>query len=391
MSVIENLLSGLPPAPPLADTEQAGSLRQRLRALLAGAGYPERLLRGSGTSVDSDQELLRQLAADPDLATFAVSGPRAGRGSDRDGIAVCLEESGSALAPVPYLTSGVVAAQVLLRHPDVAGDILPGLRPEHRVGALAVTAANLPYGPFPRAVTGEVAGAEFRLQGSVPGVLGGREAGFFIVPALLSTTPALVMVPPEAGAQVQRTPVTSLDETRPLTDVRFAGAPGAVLCTGEQAAHTLQRALIAGVACLALEQAGLARECLERTVAYVKRRYQFGRQIGSFQAIKHRLADLWVKVLSAEATARFAAWNSRSDAEAAAATAAVAKIHCSRVAVRAAEERIQLHGGLGVTWQNPAHLYLKRAMAQSLLFGTPVEHEEWLADYLSQRSQPGQV
>ncbi|MBO0881675.1 MAG: acyl-CoA dehydrogenase, partial [Mycobacterium sp.] len=119
--------------------------------------------------------------------------------------------------------------------------------------------------------------------------------------------------------------------------------------------------------------------CLDTTLAYVKQRKQFGRAIGSYQAIKHRLADLWVEVNSAAAAARYAADTcARRDVDAAIA-AAVAQAYCSDIAVHAAEECIQLHGGIGMTWEYPAHLYLKRAKSDQLAFGTAYRHRARLA------------
>ena len=138
-------------------------------------------------------------------------------------------------------------------------------------------------------------------------------------------------------------------------------------------------ALQTGAALLASEQLGIAQWCFETTLAYTKQRKQFGRAIGSYQAIKHRLADLWIELNSAAAAARYAADTcARDDADATIA-AAVAQAYCSGAAVHAAEECIQLHGGLGMTWEYPAHLYLKRAKSDQLAFGTAYRHRARLA------------
>jgi alkylation response protein AidB-like acyl-CoA dehydrogenase len=133
----------------------------------------------------------------------------------------------------------------------------------------------------------------------------------------------------------------------------------------------VQLALDVGSALLASEQAGLARWCLETTVAYLKVRRQFGRTVGGFQALKHRLADLFTAVESAAAVAQYAAAARAADDPDAATSAAVAQAYCSDLAVLAAEEAVQLHGGIGMTWEHPAHLYLKRAKSDQIALGTP--------------------
>ena len=124
----------------------------------------------------------------------------------------------------------------------------------------------------------------------------------------------------------------------------------------------------------------MAQWCFETTLDYAKQRKQFGRAIGSYQAIKHRLADLWFEVSSATAAARYAADTCARDDEDAGIAAAVAQAYCSGVAVHAAEECVQLHGGIGMTWEYPAHLYLKRAKSDQLAFGTAYRHRARLAE-----------
>src|SRR5690606_26199248 len=147
----------------------------------------------------------------------------------------------------------------------------------------------------------------------------------------------------------------SLDMSRPLARVTPAGE-GELLASGDAARAAIDAGLAAGQALLASEQLGLAQWCLETTVEYAKTRIQFARPIGSFQAIKHRLADLFLEVAQAQAAARYAADTlATGDADAPVAQA-VAQSYCSDVAVHAAEEALQLHGGIGMTWEHPVHL-----------------------------------
>jgi alkylation response protein AidB-like acyl-CoA dehydrogenase len=178
---------------------------------------------------------------------------------------------------------------------------------------------------------------------------------------------------------VAKAPVVSLDMTRQLCDLSFDDAPAALIASGPAASAAVAAALAAGAGVLASEQVGLAQRCLDMTVAYVRDRYQFGRPVGSFQALKHRLADLWVTISQARAAARYAAACLAAGDPDAAVAVAVAKAYCSDAALAAAQECVQLHGGIGFTWEHPAHLYLKRAKADSIAFGTADAHRVALA------------
>ena len=168
------------------------------------------------------------------------------------------------------------------------------------------------------------------------------------------------------------------DET--AGECRFSGAASSRVDDGAGARPRCATALETGAALLASEQLGIAQWCFETTLAYAKQRKQFGRAIGSYQAIKHRLADLWIEVNSAAAAARYAADTCARDEATRRIAAAVAQAYCSGVAVHAAEECVQLHGGIGMTWEYPAHLYLKRAKSDQLAFGTAYRHRARLAE-----------
>ena len=169
------------------------------------------------------------------------------------------------------------------------------------------------------------------------------------------------------------------DATRQLADLVLDDVPARQIAAAGDADAAIAAALTAGAAILASEQLGLAERCLEMTVGYVKERRQFGRPVGSFQAIKHRLADLWVGVTLARAAARYAAACLAAGDPDVAVAVALAKAACSDIALKAGQETVQLHGGIGFTWEHPAHLYLKRAKAASIAFGTADAHRASLA------------
>jgi alkylation response protein AidB-like acyl-CoA dehydrogenase len=183
--------------------------------------------------------------------------------------------------------------------------------------------------------------------------------------------------------------VVSLDATRPLCDVAFEAVPARTVATGAAATQAVGSALAAGAAMLACEQLGTAQRCLDMTVAYVKERRQFARPVGSFQALKHRLADVWVQLTQARAAARYAAACLADGNPDTPVAIALAKAACGDAAVHAAQECVQLQGGIGFTWEHPAHLLLKRAKSGSMAFGTPDRHRAALAALVNLPPAPG--
>ena len=218
---------------------------------------------------------------------------------------------------------------------------------------------------------GDPAGVQ-RLSGTVTGLIDALPAGILLVPA--DGVPSALYAVQATSEGVSLVPVVSLDMTRQLCDLTLDGAPGRLIATGDTAGRAVRDALTAGAAMLAAEQLGLAERCLEMTVAYLKERQQFGRPVGSFQALKHRLADLWVGITQARAAARYAAACLAAGDPDTPVAVALAKAACSDIALKAAQECVQLHGGIGFTWEHPAHLYLKRAKSASIGFGSPDRH-----------------
>jgi alkylation response protein AidB-like acyl-CoA dehydrogenase len=177
-------------------------------------------------------------------------------------------------------------------------------------------------------------------------------------------------------------PQTPLDLTRPLARVTTEPGSGTRLADGDAARAAVRRGLLAGAGLLASEQLGLAEWCLEETVRYTRERHQFNRPVGSFQALKHRMAQLWLDLVGARAVARAAADALATGSPDAPLTVAVAQAYCSRTAVRAAEECVQLHGGIGMTWEHPAHLALKRAKSDQIALGSTGRHQDVIADLM---------
>ncbi|HET6562999.1 MAG TPA: acyl-CoA dehydrogenase family protein [Marmoricola sp.] len=348
----------------LLSTDVEDSLRDTVRSLLTARCTPDRVTAVYDGDDSVAAPLWQALVGELGLGGLLVPEEYGGAGASAREAAVVLSELGRAAAPVPFLTSAVVATLAVL--PSGDSDLLGGLASGSVTAALVVPLTAGPsFSPVARASAGRVTGA-------VPVVAGALEADVLLVPA----SDGLVAVDP-ASSGVVVSPVVSLDMTRQLADVAFEGASGRLLPVGPDAVGA---ALQVGAALLASEQVGIASHCLEETVAYLKERRQFGRVLASYQALKHRLADLFIQVSSAEAAASYAAAvAAAADPDLPVATA-VAQAYCSSVAVRAAEEAVQLHGGIGMTWEHPTHLYLKRAKADQLAFGSPDQHLSALAE-----------
>jgi len=297
------------------------------------------------------------------------------------------EVLGSHVAPVPFLGSAVVATSALLSIAEGTAGLLAKMADGSMTAALAVPFASAPGSGFPASVRvagprpGDAATGVARLRGMVAGVADALPAGVLLVPA--DGVPNALYLVDMAAEGVAKAPVTSLDMTRQLCDLSFDDAPATLIASGPGAERALDAAMAAGAGILAAEQTGLAQRCLDMTVAYVKERKQFARPVGSFQGLKHRLADLWVSVTQARAASRYAAACLATGSADTKVAVALAKAYCSDVAVQAAQECVQMHGGIGFTWEHPAHLLLKRAKADSIAFGTADAHRAALASLVN--------
>jgi alkylation response protein AidB-like acyl-CoA dehydrogenase len=322
--------------------------RDQVRAAMAGeAGY--------------DLPTWQQLTGELGLTALAVPEGFGGVGGGPGEVAVVVEEFGRMLLPSPYLSSAVTAlalAGTAAEYGHAAERYLPGLADGTVIGALALDADVTVDG---------AAAAGGAVTGVARNVVDGAAAGLLLVRA----GDELLAV---AAADAAVEPLETLDQTRRQATIRFDRAE-AVPAGSAAPAVALYRVL------LAAECAAAAEHCLDVTVDYLKTRKQFGRPIGSFQALRHRAADLAVAVSSARATARAAVWTavmktsagdtSASDSADLAPLAPLAALHCSRTFLQMAGEMIQLHGGIGFTWEHEAHLYFKRAKSTQLLLGPP--------------------
>ncbi|MFF1508744.1 acyl-CoA dehydrogenase family protein [Streptomyces sp. NPDC058326] len=343
-------------------SETEDDLRAAVRALLTDRAGHQTLLSRIETDSPYVPGLWKSLATDIGAAGLLVPEKLGGQGASHREAAVVLEELGRAVTPLPYLASAVVATETLLAlagESGAAAGLLADLAGGGTVAVLAVPFSTAPD-------------AEPSSSSSAAGVADAGAADVFLVPR----ADGLYAVPAgEATVEAQ----TPLDLTRPLARVTTPDGSGTRLAGPEAARAAVRRGLLAGAGLLASEQLGLAEWCLEETVRHTRERHQFNRPVGSFQALKHRMAQLWLDLVGARAAARAAADALAADSADAPLLVAVAQAYCSKAAVRAAEECVQLHGGIGMTWEHPAHLALKRAKSDQIALGSAGRHQDTIA------------
>jgi len=355
-------------------TEEQNELAGALRKLLSDLSDEHRIRSVADTESGVDDVLWARLR-EFGLVGMTVQESAGGQGGGLADLAVAFEETGRALACVPLLSVSVALAVL-----DAVGNE-PSLAAIHRLcggeqrATLALAEGRQGWRAEGLATRAEPDGEGWTVSGEKAYVLDGATADELIVVACIDDELALFAV--DAGASgVTNTPVAGLDLTRRFSTISLAGVAASLLARGPVASVAVLQGLAAAAVLLAAEQVGGAQRCLEAAVEYAKVREQFGVPIGSFQAIKHKCADMLVLVEGARALFTGAAVALDADEADALGLASSAKAYCSDAYVHCAEENIQIHGGIGFTWDHPAHLYLRRAKSTEVLFGSPVEHRE---------------
>ncbi|MER6148826.1 acyl-CoA dehydrogenase family protein [Streptomyces hirsutus] len=346
-------------------TEEQEELRSAVRSLLT---------RHEGAA--AWEPLAEQIGA----AGLAVPEEYGGAGGGARDVHVLMEELGRSLSPLPLLGSAVLTAGALLASGDkeACGRLLPPLAEGRSVGTLAWAEGGSWEAAAVRAEAVPGPGGAWLLTGAKEYVLDWPGVDVLLVAARTAAGVSLFEVPVDA-AGARREPVVTMDGTRSQARWVLDGSEGRLIGVDGDGERILAHVRDLACAALAAEQVGAAERCLELTVAYARERVQFGRSIGSFQAVKHRLADAYVLVESARSAALGAAFAADEDPAALERAAAVAKSVCSEAFSAVAGETIQLHGGIGITWEHDAHRYFKRAHGAGELFGAPAAHRARLA------------
>ena len=359
-------------------SEEHDELRATVRAFLEEKSDETAVREHMASERGFAPEVWKQLAEQMGIAGLIIPEEHGGAGMSYVELLVVMEEMGRSLLCAPFLGSAVFAANAVLACADepTQKEVLAGIA----AGKLLATVAHAEPGKRWDLDAIELREQGGRLTGAKTAVLDGHTADVIFVVARTDAGLELFRVDADAEG-LTRTPIPELDLTRKLARLDFDGTPATKVSSGDQTA-ALERVLGLTIAALAAEQAGGAQACLEQATDYAKTRLQFGRPIGSYQGIKHKCADMLVEVEFAKSAAYNACFAAAEDADDFLESAALAKAFCSEAYFHAAAENIQIHGGMGFTWEHPAHLYFKRAKASELLFGDAAHHREVLAGKL---------
>jgi alkylation response protein AidB-like acyl-CoA dehydrogenase len=314
------------------------------------------------------------------LQGLAIPEEFGGQGYGWVELGVVLEEMGRALLCAPFFSSAVLAANTLLLSGDDAAkkELLPGIASGETKATVAFTEPSGRWDEAGITVEAKGSGDSFTLNGTKMFVLDGHTADLIIVAARTDKGVSLFSVGKDAKG-LTRTALSTMDQTRKQAKLEFADTPAKLIGTEGSGWDVMSKVLDLAAVGLAAEQVGGAQKVLEMAVEYAKVRVQFGRPIGSFQAIKHKCADMLLEVESAKSAAYYAMWCASEMNDELPSVASLAKAYCSEAYFHATAENIQIHGGIGFTWEHPAHLYFKRAKSSELLFGDPSYHRELLA------------
>ncbi|MDH6679681.1 alkylation response protein AidB-like acyl-CoA dehydrogenase [Rhodococcus sp. LBL1] len=355
-------------------TEEQIELRKTVAQLLSKRADAAALRKTLESGEAFDRGLWDVLCQQVGVAALAIPEEFGGFGATLVEQHLVLEELGASLTPSPMFGSAVLAAQAILAtgNDEACERLLPGIAEGSSIAALCWVGPEGHWRSSEVACTAAGSDADgYTVSGTAHYVLDGAHADVLIVAASVDGAIALFEVDPSADG-VARRQLPTMDLTRPMSLVEFTSAP-AVRLTADDATAALERVRQIAIVALSAEQVGAAARCLQMTVDYSKDRVQFGRAIGSFQALKHRMADLYFLVETARSASYAAVYSLSEGLPSAAADAAVAKAYCSEALLAITGDSIQLHGGIAITWEHDAHRFFKRAHGSSQLFGQPEE------------------
>ncbi len=364
----------------LAMSAEQIELRDSVRRFLADRAPLTRVRELMDAENATDEQVWRHAAGQLGMPAIAIPEEYGGAGFSFAEQAIILEELGAALYTGPYLASAVLAANALLASSDEAAkhDLLPGIASGETIATLAFTEDDGSWEPDAIRLTATKHGDDWQLDGHKSFVIDGYSADLVLAVARTDGGLSLFAVGARAGG-LARTPLATLDQTRRLARFEFTATPARLIGSPGDATAILNHVLDVAAIALAAEQLGGAQRAMDMAVEYAKIRHQFGRPIGSFQAIKHRCADLLMEVESLRSAVVYAAAAVAEDSSEVPMLAALVKALASDTYFHVAAENIQIHGGIGFTWEHDAHLYFKRAKSSELFLGDGNYHRERLA------------
>jgi len=363
-----------------AFSEEQEELRKVVRDFLNAKSDEPTVRELMDTEAGYDAAVWTQMAEQMGLQGLVVPEEYGGSGYSFVELIVVLEEMGRRLLCAPYFSTVVLAGQTLIHSGDDAAKQahLPGIASGETIATLAYTEPNGKWDDSAVTATATEDGDAWKINGEKLYVLDGHTADLIITAARTDAGISLFAVAGDAPG-LTRTALSTMDQTRKQARLQYADVPATLIGTDGGGWDVLSKVLDLAAVALAAEQVGGSQEVLESAVQYAKDRVQFGRPIGSFQAIKHKCADMLLEVESAKSAAYYAGWCASELNDELPSVASLAKAYCSEAYFHAAAENIQIHGGIGFTWEHPAHLYFKRAKSSELLFGDPTYHRELLA------------
>jgi len=364
-------------------SEEQEELRRLVRRFLEEKSPETEVRRLMATEEGYDPAVWRQMADQLALQAMTIPEAYGGAGFGYVELLVVLEEMGAQLLCAPYFSTVALGANALLTSGDevASKQWLPAIASGETIATLAITEDTGRWDLDAITTKATKKDGSWTLDGHKSFVLDGHTAGLVLVAARSEAGLSLFAVDAEAPG-LTRTPLATMDQTRKQARLEFAGTPASLVGRDGDAGPGLEKTLQLAAVALAAEQVGGAQRVLDNAVDYAKNRMQFGRPIGSFQAIKHKCADMLLEVESAKSAAYYGAWAAATDDEELALAASLAKSYCSEAYFHCAGENIQIHGGIGFTWEHHAHLYFKRAKSSELLLGDPAYHRELLAQRL---------
>ena len=365
-------------------SEEHSELRATLRRFFETRSSEAAVRKAIDSESGYDTELWRQMADQMGLQGLGLPENYGGSGFGVHETTIVFEELGRTLVPSPFFPTIALAAELLM----AVGDEEAGGRylPEIAAGNLLATVALAePDGSWDCRGNSDLVATEldgqWRLTGEKVTVLHADVAGLILAVAVEDGSASVYAVDPAADG-VNIVALSALDLTRRQSKVRFESAPATLVGRHGESADAVGAMLDRAAVALAAEQAGAAGHLMELSVDYAKVRHQFGKAIGSFQAIKHKLADMAFDVERMDSIVRHAATAAATGSPELPVIAATAKVFCSEAFFRIAAETIQVHGGIGFTWEHQAHLYFRRAKSSEYLLGSPVAHREALLERL---------
>jgi alkylation response protein AidB-like acyl-CoA dehydrogenase len=363
-----------------AFTEEQEELRKTVRQFLDAKSPEEAVREQMETEAGYDAAVWSQMGEQMGLQGLIVPEEFGGSGYSYVELGIVLEEMGRSLLCAPFFSTVVLAANTLIHSGDEAAKAahLPGIASGETIATVAFTEPSGKWDEAGITLEASGSGSDFTLTGTKMFVLDGHTASLIIVAARTAKGVSLFTVAGDA-AGLTRTSLSTMDQTRKQAKLEFSNTSATLLGTDGEGWAVLSTVLDLAAVGLAAEQVGGAQKVLEMAVEYAKVRVQFGRPIGSFQAIKHKCADMLLEVESAKSAAYYGMWCAAEMNDELPSVASLAKAYCSEAYFHATAENIQIHGGIGFTWEHPAHLYFKRAKSSELLFGDPTYHRELLA------------